>query len=277
MLHPGIGQQRGYFITNKWLGTMSVKIRKSLIVSAMAGALAFIGSNAVAEPLEDLHKVENQIHKAGAKSQEKINNTYEQGQVLVGEYRGVVDETENLKVYNDYVAGLVRSQQADIDSLNGQIQEIENTKKNVVPLMFKMIDTLEAFVKADIPIKKEERLARVATLRDNMSRADITVSERYRQVLEAYQIEKDYGSLTQAWQDTLNVDGRERTVDFVQFGRIAFLAQSLDMKNAWVWDNNNGDWKKLDDSYLRSVSRAIRVARGQSAPELVKLPIFAAE
>ena len=133
------------------------------------------------------------------------------------------------------------------------------------------------FVKADIPIKKEERLARVATLRDNMSRADITVSERYRQVLEAYQIEKDYGSLTNAWQGTLNVDGRDRTVDFVQFGRIAYLAQSLDMKSAWIWDNKAGTWNALDDSYLRSISRAIRVARGQSAPELVKLPIFAAE
>ncbi|MFT5161607.1 MAG: hypothetical protein ACI9FJ_000172 [Alteromonadaceae bacterium] len=269
--------KEAYLLQHKWLGIMSVRIRKSLIASAMVGALAFVGSNAVAEPLEELHKVESKIHKAGAKSQEKINNTYEQGQILVGEYRGVVDETENLKVYNDYVAGLVRSQQADIDSLNGQIQEIENTKKNVVPLMFKMIDTLEAFVKADIPIKRDERLARVATLRENMSRADITVSERYRQVLEAYQIEKDYGSLTQAWQGALNVDGRERTVDFVQFGRIAYLALSLDMKNAWVWDNNAGDWKKLDESYLRSVSRAIRVARGQSAPELVKLPIFAAE
>jgi hypothetical protein len=243
----------------------------------MIGALAFVGSNAVADPLEDLHKAERQIHKAGKKSQEKINTLYEQGQVLVGEYRAVVDETENLKVYNDYVASLVKSQQDEIDSLNGQIQEIENTKKNVVPLMFKMIDTLEAFVKADIPIKREERLERVATLRDNMSRADITVSERYRQVLEAYQIEKDYGSLVNAWQGTLNIDGRDRTVDFVQVGRIAYIAQSLDMKNAWVWDNNAGDWKKLGDEYLRSVTMTIRVARSQSAPALVKLPIFAAE
>lgn len=256
---------------------MSVKIRKSLIASAMIGALAFAGSNAVADPLEDLHKVEKEIHKAGAKSQVKIDKIYEQGQVLISEYRGVVDETENLKVYNDYVNGLVQSQQAEIDSLNGQIREIENTKKNVVPLMYKMIDTLEEFVKADVPIKLDERLERVERLRENMSRADITVSERYRQVLEAYQIEKDYGSMTAAWQGKLNYNGTDITVDFVQFGRIAYIAQSLDMKNAWVWDNNAKDWKKLDEIYLRDVSKAIRVARGQSAPELVKLPIFAAE
>lgn len=254
-----------------------MKIRKSLIASAMVGALAFVGSNAVADPLEDLHKAERQIHKAGKKSQDKISNLYEQGQVLVGEYRAVVDETENLKVYNDYVAGLVKSQQADIDSLNEQIKDIEDTKKNVVPLMFKMIDTLDTFVQADIPIKREERMARVANLRANMTRADITVSERYRQVLEAYQIEKTLGSTITAWQGTLNIEGRDRTVDFVNLGRIAYIAQSLDMKNAWVWDNNTRDWKKLDDEYLRSVTMTIRVARSQAAPALVKLPIFAAE
>ncbi len=254
-----------------------MKIRKSLIASALVGALAMVSGSVAADPLEDLHKAEAQIHKDGKKSQDKIDNLYEQGQVLLGEYRAVVDETENLKVYNDYVAGLVRSQQAEIDSLNEQIQEIENTRKNVVPLMYKMIDTLEAFVKADIPIKLDERIERIARLRDNMSRADITVSERYRQVLEAYQIEKDMGSLVTAWQGNLNVDGRDRTVDFVMVGRVAWLAQSLDQKSAWVWDNNTKTWKELEDGYLRPVTMTIRVARQQSAPALVKLPIFAAE
>jgi hypothetical protein len=257
---------------------MSVKIRKSLIASTLVGALALVGGPVAADPLEDLHKAEAQIHKAGKKSQDKVDNIYEQGQVLIGEYRAVVDETENLKVYNDYVAGLVRDQQAQIDSLNAQIQEIENTRKNVVPLMYKMIDTLETFIKADIPIKQEERLERVARLRDNMSRSDITVSERYRQVLEAYQIEKDFGSVVTAWQGTLNIEeGRDRTVDFVSVGRVAWLAQSLDQKSAWVWDNNAKTWKALEDQYLRPVTMTIRVARQQSAPALVKLPIFAAE
>lgn len=256
---------------------MSVKIRKSLITSAMVGVLACVGSSVVADPLEKLHEAEAKIHKAGAKSQEKVNDLYEQSQVLFGEYRGVVDERENLKVYNDYVASLVADQQAGIDSFNSQIKEIENTKKNVVPLMFKMIETLEAFIKADVPIKKEERLQRVENLKENMSRSDITVSERYRQILEAYQIEKDMGSLVNAWQGKLNTDGTERTVDFVNVGRIAYLAQSLDMKHVWLWDQNGQQWKKLGEEYIRPITQVIRIARQQSTPELVKLPIFAAE
>lgn len=161
---------------------MSVKIRKSLITSAVVGVLACVSGSAVADPLQALHNAEDKIHKAGAKSQAKVDDLYEQGQVLFAEYRTVVDETENLKVYNDYVATLVDDQQARIDSFNSQIQEIENTKKNVVPLMFKMIDTLEAFVQADVPIRKQERLERVAKLRENMARP----TSQYQSVIVRY-------------------------------------------------------------------------------------------
>lgn len=256
---------------------MSVKIRKSLVASALIGAFALAGGNAVADPLNDLHKAERKIHKAAANSQSKINNISEQTQELAAEYYAVVDERENLKVYNDHVARLVADQQSEINSLDKQINEIETTKKNVIPMMYKMIDTLENFVKADIPILVEERTARIEMLRDLMSRAKVTTSEKYRQVLDAYQIEKDYGSMLRAWQGTLDLNGNDMTVDFVHYGRIAFIAQSLDQKNAWVWNNGTRSWESLSDEYLRPVTQAIRMARKQAAPSLIKLPVFAAE
>ncbi|MDG2393287.1 MAG: DUF3450 family protein, partial [Thalassotalea sp.] len=73
--------------------------KKSLIATTIIGALALAGSNiASATSLNDLHKGEATIFKASAKSQEKINNIFEQSQELLAEYRQVVDETENLKV-----------------------------------------------------------------------------------------------------------------------------------------------------------------------------------
>ncbi|WP_199608868.1 DUF3450 domain-containing protein [Flocculibacter collagenilyticus] len=256
---------------------MSVRIRKSLVATALVGAFALVGGNAVADPLNELHKAEIKIHKAAAKSQSKINGIYEQTQEIVAEYRAVVDEMENLKVYNDHVARLVADQQSEIDSLNSQITEIETTKKTVIPMMYKMIDTLEEFVEADIPILQEERASRIELLRETMSRAKVTTSEKYRQVLEAYQIEKDYGSMLRAWQGTLNYEGTDITVDFVHYGRVAFVAQSLDQKNSWVWNNNSRSWEKLDEEYNRSVTQAIKVARKQAAATLIKLPILAAE
>lgn len=161
---------------------MSVKIRKSLVASALVGAFAFASSNVIADPLKDVQDAGQQIQKAAVKSQTKIDNVYGQTQELIAEYRSVVDETELMKVYNDHVARLVADQNASIESFDRQIATIDNTKQNVVPLMYRMIDTLEQFIKADVPFNLENRLARVERLRDIMASASVTTSEKFRQV-----------------------------------------------------------------------------------------------
>lgn len=252
--------------------------KRNLIASAVVGAFA-LGSSAVvsADPLNDLHKEEAKIHAAAAKSQEKINNLYEQSQELFVEYRGIVDETENLKVYNDYVATLVADQQRGIDSLQTQIDGIDGVKRGVVPLMFRMIDSLEQFIDLDIPINIDERKARVERLRDVMANSNVTTSEQFRQVVEAYQIENQYGQNIRAYQGTLDYQGTEITVDFFNLGRTALLALSLDQKSAWVWDNDSRSWQVLGDEYLSSVVIAVRMANKLLTPNLLKLPIKAAE
>ncbi len=251
-------------------------IRKNLIVSALAGAFMF-GGVATASTLAEVTQAGVQGIKASAQSQEKINNIYDQSQELLAEYRALVEQTENLKVYNDHVNTLVNDQNATLTSLEKQIGTIEGTKQGIVPLMYKMIDTLEAFIKADMPIDLNKRLERVQRLRDLMGNSSVNTSEQYRMVLEAYQIEKDLGNAVVTYTDKLNVGGGEKTVNFVYVGRVAFLAQSLDEKEAWMWNKKTGQWEALSDEYLAATKLAIRVAGKQAAPELLKLPVLAAE
>ena len=257
---------------------MSKMSKRNLIASAVVGALA-LGSSAVvsADTLNDLHLEESKIHVAAANSQEKINNLYEQSQELFAEYRAVVDETENLKVYNDYVATLVADQQRGVDSLQRQIDGIEGVKQGVVPLMFRMIDSLEKFIDLDIPINLEERKDRIERLRDVMGNSNVTTSEQFRQVIEAYQIENLYGRKIGSYKGTIDVKGTSITVDFFRLGRTALIALSLDQKNAWVWDNDAREWQVLGDEYLSSAIIAVRMANGLVPSDLIKLPIKAAE
>jgi len=253
-------------------------IKRNLIASAVVGALALGSSAAVsADPLNELHKEGAKIHAAAAKSQKKINNLYEQSQELFIEYRGIVDETENLKVYNDYVSTLVADQQRSIDSLQTQIDGIDGVKRGVVPLMFRMIDSLEQFIDLDIPINLDERKERIERLRDVMANSNVTTSEQFRQVIEAYQIENQYGRQIQAYQGKLDYQGTEITVDFFNLGRTAHLALSLDGKSAWVWDNDSRAWEELGPEYINAVVIAVRMANKLLPPNLLKLPIKAAE
>lgn len=256
---------------------MSKLSKKSLIASTIIGALAFSASNfAAADALTDLQKAEAQIFKASSKSQSKIDNIYGQTQELLAEYRNTVDEADVLKGYNDHVQLMVDDQKANIQSLQNQIAGIDKTKQGVVPLMYKMIDTLDKFVDLDVPMNIDARKERIAGLRDVMGDSDVSVSEQFRLVLEAYEIEASYGTIFGVYQGELDLGDRMITADFVHMGRISFVAQSLDMKNAWVWNNEARSWEALGDEYLKPVTDAVRMARKQLPLDLAKLPVFAA-
>jgi hypothetical protein len=195
---------------------------------------------------------------------------------MLGEYRNTIDEAEVLAGYNDHVQRMVDDQNASIRSLENQIASIDKTKQGVVPLMYKMIDTLEKFVDLDVPMKIDSRKERIAGLRDVMGDSNVSVSEQFRLVLEAYEIEANYGTVFSVYQGELDLGSQKLTADFVFMGRIALVAQSLDMKNSWVWNNESRSWDALGDEYLNPVTDAIRMARNQIPKDLTKLPIFAA-
>jgi hypothetical protein len=149
--------------------------------------------------------------------------------------------------------------------------------RSVTPLMLRMIDSLDAFVALDLPFLLDERQERIEELRKMMPRADVTNAEKYRRIMEAYQIENDYGRSIEAYRATLGRDGREVTVDFLRFGRIALVYQTLDEAERGVWDQTSGSWQPLDASYRSAIRQGLRIARKQAAPDLIFLPLPAAE
>jgi hypothetical protein len=256
---------------------MSKLSKKSLIASTIIGSIALTASTfAAADALKELQKEEAKTYKASQRSQTKIDNIYEQTLDMLGEYRITVDEAEVLSDYNDHVQRMVDDQNASIKSLEDQIAGIDKTKQGVVPLMYKMIDTLEKFVELDVPMNIESRKERIAGLQTVMGDSNVSVSEQFRLVLEAYEIEANYGTVFSVYQGELDLGSQKLTADFVHMGRIALVAQSLDMKNAWVWNNGSRSWDKLGDEYLNPVTDAIRMARNQIPKDLTKLPVFAA-
>jgi hypothetical protein len=171
----------------------------------------------------------------------------------------------------------VADQQRGIDSLQKQIDSIDETRQGIVPLMFRMIDSLEKFIELDIPINLEERQARVERLREIMTNSNVTVSEQFRQVVEAYQIELEYGSNILTYQGKLDYEGTEVTVDFFNLGRTALVALSLDQKSAWIWDNASRSWQALEGTYIADIVTAVRMGNKLLPPGLLRLPLTAAE
>jgi len=251
------------------------KLSKNKIAIAIAGAVALTTTFAVsaADEVKKLQKADATIQKSAAKSQEKVNNLHEQAGDLVFQYRQVVDDTDSLRSYNDYVASLVADQQSKINATQEDINGIDKTRQGLVPLMFKMIDSIETFVALDLPFDKEQRHDRIAYLKEMMLDSNTSTAEKYRKVLEAYQIELDSGRTSVVSQGKETIDGKELTVDVLQFGRVTLVAQTLDSKQNWVWNKETKSWDTLGEEWRRPIRNAIEVVRGDKSPNLVKLPV----
>jgi hypothetical protein len=197
------------------------------------------------------------------------------------EYRGVSKEIEGLEVYVKQLNKQLEDQNSEKNDIEKSIRKVTLIERQITPLMLRMIDALDRFVEADVPFQKEERRDRVANLKDLMVRSDVTVAEKYRNVMDAYQKEMDYGRTIKTYRSTINVAGSsadtsgEREVDFLRVGRISLMFLSLDGESLGIWDQKATEWKPLDADYKGKLNTALRIAREQAAPSLIKIPVAA--
>ena len=225
---------------------------------------------------QDAQRVLDEQEKANAEareSQARIDDLSDEAQRALEDYTNTLRRIENLRVYNKQMAKYIESQEEEIASLTEQIDRVDETSQGITPLMLDMVETLDEFIALDVPFLEDERDERLAELRDIMNRADVTVSEKYRRVLEAFQTESQYGRTLESYRGIIQRDGKEMTVDFLRVGRLSLVYQSLDGRNQAYWDNSINAWVDLPGSYRRDIYQAIRVARGQVAPDLIKVPL----
>ena len=215
-------------------------------------------------------------HRHEQHTQQRIDGISDRTREMLAEYQRLGREHEALSIYNNQLERIVHSQEAEKTSLRTQLEDIELTQQEILPLMLRMIDRLEAFLATDVPFLMNERRQRVALLRELLDRADVTVAEKYRRVLEAYQVELDYGRTIEAYRDELDVDGTRRIVDILRVGRVGLYYQSLDGRYSGHWDPATGSWMPLDGSDRLAIRQGLRVARQEVAPELLRLQIPAA-
>lgn len=239
----------------------------ALALGAMLCVVAFAAS---AQEVDDVTNVLIETNEEGAAAQERINSIDEATSKIVTEYRSVLDQLETVRAYNRQLEILITSQEEEIQAINDDIDNVTTIQRVIPPLMNDMVDGLENFVSLDVPFLAEERAARVAGLKELMGRADASTAEKFRRVLESYQIENEYGRTMEAYQGTLE-DGR--TVEFLRVGRVIFIYQTLDGTESAVWNQASGGWEPLGDEYRLAIRNALRIARQQVAPDLLILPV----
>lgn len=248
------------------------------LTAALSTSALFGAAGLHAADVDDVLAAGEKKVATGKASQQRIDKIADQTFDLQAEFKTVSKEIENLKVYNSQLERQIADQVRAMNEVKESIANIQDTEHQIPPLTLRMIDALDEFVKLDLPFNSEERAERIAKLRANADRSDLTVAEKFRQVLEAYTIELEYNQKIETYTDTIELDGTVQEVNILRVGRIALVYQTKDQTVAGVWDHDAKQWVELDSGDYRSaVTTAIRIAKKQASPDILTLPIKAPE
>ncbi len=221
--------------------------------------------------LQEALTAQVETDRAAAQSQNTINGLRERAQDADARAAQSNAEAESLERFNRQLDEQVSAQEEELASIARQLVEIETTTREVQPLMQQMVDALARFIELDLPFLLEERTARVQNLVNLMNRADVVISEKYRLILEAYQIELDYGRTFDSYQGPLGAGPDARTVEFARLGRVSLMYRTFDGSETGYWDANQKMWV-VDPSYRDAIESALRVARGEG-DDLLTVPV----
>ncbi|MDM8546001.1 DUF3450 domain-containing protein [Candidatus Venteria ishoeyi] len=219
-------------------------------------------------------QTQQDIQQANRSSQQQVEQLDDETQVLFNEYQQVNAEIKRLKVWNQQLQRQQLSQQQAFTDLAQQQQRIAQNREQLSPMLEEMHAVLTQFVRLDLPFLPEERQLRLKALRELLDNNDTPLPEKYRRMLEAWQVEMEYGRALETWTATL-ADGEqvEQLSQFLRLGRVALYRLSLDGQQAHYWDAARKNWIALNAQQADNIDKAIRIAKKQMPAQLLRLII----
>lgn len=238
------------------------------ILFIMTSLSASLFSNEIDKSVKVLENTNKELQTY----QKSIDKNEDSRQELLNEYKYVNSNLKSTKRYNTQLEKIITSQEEELKSFEQQIVDIEQTQKNIFPLMLDMISSLKKLIEQDTPFLLKERQDRVNRLEKTLNRADIQTHEKYRIILEAFKIEYDYAKTIEFYQDKIN----NKTYNFFRLGRVSLYFQSLDLKEYGFYNKSTNTWNKITDSKSKSnIRKAIKIAKKQQNVDFLNLPFLA--
>lgn len=246
-------------------------------LALLAGSACLVLSGpANAQQLERAVQIAKQSTAASAAAQQQVSAADDQADSMVRDFRAIRQQIDNRKLYIDKQGVILESQKAEIDELNEQLGTVESIKLGMVPMMLRMTVAIEDSINNDMPFRLEERRARVERVKNVLANPNVSPAEQYRQVLNAFKNEVTYGQGLDSYEGPHPTKDNMK-VNYLRYGRVALVFMTKDESEIAFYDLGSKSWKPLEGNRRLEVRQAIRIAKNESAPDLVMAPLVAAK
>mgnify|MGYP006303393343 CR=1 FL=1 len=230
-------------------------------------------SSGPAGAIDDLQQQNRQIINKEIAVQIDVDKWSAEKQALVSE---LLDQKTQLdwnrfqnKKYQQYLA----HKQQNIADLKHQKEVMGKLRMELEPFLDSSIENLTAMIAADLPFLADERQERLTFVSQSLADPDLKLSEKLRRLLEAVQVEADYGNNVEVTEEKLNLESEESIVQVLRLGRIGLFYLTLDNKNVGRWDRQQQRWAPIATDYAPVIQTTISVVQQKRVAELVDLPV----
>jgi len=195
----------------------------------------------------------------------------------------------------------VSQQGVKIASLNSQIDGLDAWKADIVPMLGKMATSITGQVNSDYPFEMDRRIPRLQSLESTLNDPAAAVGDKYRKALNVYKLEVNYGQSLEAKKGNHPINPTVRVGDdrwvkgengepainkktglreeifdgsYLRYGRLAYVYLQADSSQAMRYDLAAKEWQDLPKKNIADIRRAVKMASGEAAPNVVKVPLF---
>ncbi|HMA67900.1 MAG TPA: DUF3450 domain-containing protein [Desulfosalsimonadaceae bacterium] len=250
-------------------------MRNYLLFHVAAFSLAAVIGIAPAAA-QDVSTVQDKTRQAIEKeisAQQQADQWSQKKEQLISEIRQNKTQLDWARYQSKRYAAYIEQEKEKIAALKRQKKEMQGLRRNLEPYLAKLIGDLEGFIESDLTFLTKERRERIQFLKDSLNDYHLSMSEKLHRVIEALQVEAEYGRSIEADPATLNVDGRSIEAEVLRVGRIAVFFHSLDGETVGRRNPESESWEMISHDFSRPIQDTIEMAKQQKSVELVDLPI----
>lgn len=245
----------------------------ALLATAGPTAMAPAPRPAAAQTAAQVDQTVDAAIEARQAAQRELDRWESERADLVARYRTAQANGAYLQERCDIERASLAALEERIDELQRRIGESARLESSLEDTLRTLLRRLDESVAHSLPFLPEERSSRLAALRRELVDPEVTGAEKLRRLLEALQIEAQYGGTVEVYQDRITVGGEPIHADILRLGRLALFWLTPDGRRAGRYDEAAGQWVELPSKYRRALQRTVEMVTRLRPADLVELPI----
>lgn len=206
-------------------------------------------------------------------TQQHVSQWSQERENLINDLLDQTTQLEWNRFQNKKFEQYVEHKKSTIVELKRQQQQMNLLRQELEPFLDRRLEQLRAAIATDLPFLQQERQERLTFLDQSLTDPDLALSEKLRRVLEALQVEADYGNSVEVTEEKVPLNQSEALVQILRLGRIGLFYLSYDGHSGGQWSLDQQQWLPLDDAYLSTVQTTIDIIKQKRSAELVDIPL----